>query len=106
VELDLELEDRLAEPIDVATYYVVAEALTNAAKHADASLIRVTGDARDGVLHVCVQDDGKGGASPARGSGLVGITDRIEALGGTLVLRSLPGAGTSVELALPITDRA
>jgi signal transduction histidine kinase len=106
VELQLDLESRLAEPIEVATYYVVAEAMTNAAKHANASLVRVTGDARDGVLRVRVQDDGSGGASPARGSGLIGLIDRVEALGGTLMLRSPPGAGTSVELALPIATDA
>jgi len=106
VELHLDLESRLSEPIEVATYYVVAEALTNAAKHAEASLIQVTGQVRDGVLQVGVQDDGRGGASMSSGSGLVGIVDRVEALGGTLVLSSPPGAGTSVELALPVGDRA
>jgi signal transduction histidine kinase len=106
LELELDRQSRLAEPIEVATYYVVAEALTNAAKHADASLVKVTGDARDGVLRVRVQDDGRGGASPARGSGLVGIVDRVEALGGKLMLRSPPGAGTSVELVLPIATKA
>jgi signal transduction histidine kinase len=103
VELELEVASRLAEPIEVAAYFAVAEALTNAAKHAEAALVRVTGTARDGVLRVCVQDDGRGGASPARGSGLVGITDRVEALGGTLALHSPPGSGTSVELALPLS---
>jgi signal transduction histidine kinase len=105
VELHLDLESRLSEPIEVATYYVVAEALTNAAKHAEASLIRVTGQVRDGVLQVGVQDDGRGGASTVRGSGLVGILDRVEALGGTLLFSSPPGAGTSIELSLPIGDR-
>jgi len=103
VELELDVGPRLSEQVEVATYYVVAEALTNAAKHAGASLIRVTGTVRDGVLRVGVRDDGRGGASPGRGSGLVGITDRVEALGGTLVLRSPPGVGTSVELSLPLT---
>jgi signal transduction histidine kinase len=103
VEVELEVASRLAEQVEVATYYVVAEALTNAAKHAEASLIRVTGTVRDGVLRVNVRDDGRGGASPAGGSGLVGITDRVEALGGTLVLSSPPGAGTSVELTLPLS---
>ena len=106
VELHLDFESRLSEPVEVATYYVVAEALTNAAKHAEASLIRVTGQVREGVLQVGVRDDGRGGASTARGSGLVGIVDRVEALGGTLVLSSPPGAGTSVELVLPVGDRA
>jgi len=102
VELQLELESRFAEPVEVATYYVVAEALTNAAKHAEASLVRITGGVRDGVLRVQVQDDGRGGARTAGGSGLLGLLDRVEALDGTLLLHSPPGAGTSVELALPI----
>jgi signal transduction histidine kinase len=102
VELQLELESRFAEPVEVATYYVVAEALTNAAKHAEASLVRITGGVRDGVLRVQVQDDGRGGARTAGGSGLLGLLDRVEALDGTLLLHSPPGGGTSVELALPI----
>jgi signal transduction histidine kinase len=103
VELQVTVESRLSESVEVATYYVVAEALTNAAKHADAALIRVTGQVRGGVLQVRVQDDGRGGAAPAGGSGLVGLVDRVEALGGTLVLTSPPGAGTSVELTLPLS---
>ncbi len=106
VELHLQVESRLSEPVEVATYYVVAEALTNAAKHAEASLIRITGQVRDAVLRVRVADDGRGGASAARGSGLVGLLDRVEALGGTLVLSSPPGAGTCLELSLPIGERA
>jgi signal transduction histidine kinase len=102
VELQVAVESRLSEPVEVATYYVVAEALTNAAKHSDAALIRVTGQVSGGVLQVRVQDDGRGGAAPAVGSGLVGLVDRVEALGGTLVLSSPPGLGTSVELTLPI----
>jgi len=105
VALQLDLESRFTERMEVATYYVVAEALTNAAKHADASLVRITGRVRDGVLQVSVQDDGRGGASTARGSGLVGLLDRVEALGGTLLLSSPPGGGTSLELALPVGDR-
>jgi signal transduction histidine kinase len=105
VELHVDLQARFAEPVEVATYYVVAEALTNAAKHADASLVRITGRVRDGVLEVQVQDDGRGGASTAGGSGLLGLLDRVEALDGTLLVNSPPGAGTSVELALPIDSR-
>lgn len=104
VELHLDLESRLTERVEVATYYVVAEALTNAAKHADATLVRITGRVREGVLEVSVQDDGRGGASAARGSGLVGLLDRVEALGGTLLLSSSPGEGTSLELVLPVGD--
>jgi signal transduction histidine kinase len=102
VELELELRRRLVEPVEVATYYVVAEALTNVAKHAEASFVRVAGKVRDGILRVRIQDDGRGGASSAHGSGLVGITDRVEALGGTLEVRSPSGSGTSVELSLPV----
>jgi signal transduction histidine kinase len=69
VEVDVGLETRLAEPVEVAAYYVVAEALTNAAKHAHASGVRVEVQARPGRLHLSVRDDGVGGADPARGSG-------------------------------------
>jgi signal transduction histidine kinase len=102
VELDLHLESRLPEPIEVAAYYVVAEALANAAKHAHASVVRVGALIRDGRLHVSVRDDGVGGADPARGSGLIGLTDRVEALGGTLTLDSPAGHGTSLQVDLPI----
>jgi PAS domain S-box-containing protein len=103
VELDVRAQERLPEPIEVAAYYVVAEALTNAAKHANASVVRVEAEVLDGDLRVTVQDDGVGGASPARGSGLVGLTDRVEALGGTLTLDSPPAAGTTVRIDLPLS---
>jgi signal transduction histidine kinase len=86
-------------------YYVVAESLTNAAKHAHASVIDVEVHARAGVLHVTVRDDGRGGADASRGSGLVGITDRIETLGGLFSLESPPGAGTRVAIAVPLAPR-
>ncbi|GAA3238818.1 HAMP domain-containing protein [Dactylosporangium siamense] len=103
VELDLRLEDRLPEPLEVAAYYVVAEALANAAKHSGASAIRVGASVRDGQLEVSVRDNGAGGAAPGRGSGLVGLADRIEALGGTFDLDSPPGHGTHLEVRLPLT---
>jgi signal transduction histidine kinase len=106
VELELDFPSRLAEPVEVATYFVVAESLTNAAKHADATLITITGTVRDGAVRVVVQDDGRGGAGADRGSGLIGIIDRVEALGGTLVVRSPAGAGTTIELALPVVAHA
>jgi signal transduction histidine kinase len=106
VELGLRAEIGLPEPVEVAAYYVVAEALANAAKHARASVIHVDADADpDGnALRLCVRDDGAGGADPARGSGLVGLKDRVEALGGTLTLHSPPGAGTALRVELPLAD--
>jgi PAS domain S-box-containing protein len=102
VELDVRSEQRLPEPVEVAAYYVVAEALTNAAKHAQASLVSVEADVLDGDLHVSIQDDGVGGANPAGGSGLVGLADRVEALGGRLALHSPPGGGTTLRIDLPL----
>jgi signal transduction histidine kinase len=102
VELDVRTQERLPEPVEVAAYYVVAEALTNAAKHSHASLVRIEADVLDGDLRVSVQDDGVGGADAARGSGLVGLTDRVEALGGKLTLHSPPGGGTTLRFDLPL----
>ena len=103
VELDVRMQARLAEPVEVAAYYVVAEALTNAAKHAHASFVSVEADVIDGDLHVSVHDNGVGGANPARGSGLVGLADRVEALGGKLTLDSPSTGGTTLHLDLPLT---
>ncbi len=105
VELDVRAQERLPEPVEVAAYYVVAEALTNAAKHAQASFVRVEAAVTDGDLRVSVQDDGVGGADPARGSGLVGLTDRVEALGGKLTVRSPPAGGTTLNVDLPLSSR-
>jgi signal transduction histidine kinase len=96
---------RLPEPIEVAASYVVSEALTNAARYARASVVRVAVKARGRLLRIAVRDDGVGGADPARGSGLLGLKDRAEAIGGTLSLQSLPGAGTSLHVQLPLDDR-
>jgi signal transduction histidine kinase len=82
VELQVGMEARLPEPVEVAAYYVVAKALTNVAKHAQASVAEVAARARDGRLHRSVRDDGVGGAAPGGGSGLVGQADGVEALGG------------------------
>jgi signal transduction histidine kinase len=86
----------------VAAYYVVAEALTNVAKHAGASVVRVDVDAEDGLVRLDICDDGVGGADPARGSGLVGLKDRVEAAGGSLRVESRPGQGTRLLAELPI----
>jgi signal transduction histidine kinase len=102
VRLDVDIDGRLPEPVELAGYYVVAEALTNAAKHAAATVVDVQVAVRAGVLHVEVSDDGRGGADVTRGSGLVGLADRVEALGGRIALHSPPGKGTSLRIALPV----
>ena len=107
LELDLDLDGRLEEPIEVAAYYVISEALTNTAKHAQASRAQVRVETRDDTLEVTIRDDGAGGADPAGGSGLIGLADRVEALGGTLEISSPRGEGTSLHVSLPLgTPRA
>jgi signal transduction histidine kinase len=103
VDLAVRIDGRLPEPVEEAAYYVVSEALTNAAKHADASAVHVEVDATaDGhsVLRVCVHDDGRGGADFTRGSGLVGLKDRVEALGGRFSVQSPVGGGTRLDATL------
>ena len=102
VVLDVRLPEGLAESLEVAAYYFVAETLTNTTKHAGASRIAVTVELRDGFVWISVQDDGVGGADPARGSGLVGLRDRVEAFGGTMTLDSPAGEGTTLVAHLPL----
>jgi signal transduction histidine kinase len=102
VELDVRVSGRLPEPVEIAAYYVVSEALTNTAKHARATVARVTLEAENRVLHVIVRDDGLGGADSARGSGLLGLKDRAESIGGKIFLQSPRGAGTWIHVELPI----
>ncbi len=102
VELDAAAMARLPEPIEVAAYYVVSEALTNATKHARASVVRVAVEERDDSLRLSIRDDGVGGADPARGSGLTGLRDRVEALGGSIEVSSPPGEGTLILVQLPL----
>ena len=107
--LPIELEaptERLAPAVEAAAYYVVAEALTNVAKYAQASsaVVRVTRD--NGVLAISVCDDGVGGADPANGSGLRGLVDRVSALDGTLAVDSQPGSGTTVRAEIPLYEGA
>ena len=104
VNLQVRIDDWLDEGIEVAAYYVVSEALANTAKHADASMAGVTVEARDGILDLVIDDDGVGGADPAQGSGLVGLSDRVEALGGTISIVSPSGAGTSVHAEFPVAS--
>jgi signal transduction histidine kinase len=102
VDLDLELEHRLPQQVEVAAYYVVAEALTNVAKYARASLVKVNVHASDSAVELAVRDDGVGGADPSRGSGLIGLKDRVEALGGTMQVDGGFGKGTSILARIPI----
>jgi signal transduction histidine kinase len=102
VELEVAVIGRLPEPIEVAAYYVVSEALTNATKHAHASVVWVAVGERDDRLHLSIRDDGAGGADPDRGSGLIGLRDRAEALGGSIQVSSPPGQGTLILVQLPL----
>jgi signal transduction histidine kinase len=106
VEVIVDSEERLPEPVEVAAYYVAAEALTNAAKHAGASRVWVTLERHDGLVRLRVSDDGAGGADPSTGSGLTGIRDRVEALGGSIAVQSPRGRGTVLDVALPVADAA
>ncbi len=93
---------RLPERVGVAAYYVVSEALTNAAKHARASVVHVDVDSSDSILGLVIHDDGVGGADLGRGSGLMGLSDRVEVLGGRLVIASPVGLGTALHVTIPI----
>ena len=102
VELVVDVPVRPPEPIEIGVYYVVAEALANAASHAHASLATVWVVADGATLRATVEDDGVGGADPAAGTGLVGLTDRVEALGGRFALESPRGEGTRISIELPL----
>ena len=106
VELITTSEERLPAPVEAAAYYVAAEALANIAKHAEASRARVTVELDDGLLRLGINDDGVGGANPSGGSGLTGLCDRVEALGGSLAIRSPRGQGTDLAVALPVASTA
>jgi signal transduction histidine kinase len=101
VELDVSCPVRLPERAEVAAYYVVSEALSNAAKHARASRVHVELKVDDAVVQVSIRDDGVGGADPDRGSGMIGLRDRVEALGGTIETTSPPGEGTHLLARIP-----
>ncbi|MEA2472217.1 MAG: hypothetical protein QOE06_132 [Thermoleophilaceae bacterium] len=101
VELDVGNVERLPQQVEVAAYYAVSEALANAAKHANASVVQVNLKMHGRTLRLSIRDDGAGGADPARGSGIVGLTDRVEALGGRLAVTSPPGGGTEITVDLP-----
>ena len=102
VDIELHSDRRLPQPVEVAAYYVVSEALTNAAKHANATLVHVDVEAEDSVVRLSIRDDGVGGADPAHGSGLIGLRDRVEAVSGTIEITSPAGSGTSLNVEIPI----
>jgi signal transduction histidine kinase len=101
VKVDLRTR-RAADPIAVAAYYVVSEALTNTMKHANASHAQVAVEEHDGQLRLCIRDDGVGGADSSHGSGLIGLHDRVQALGGSIEVHSPPGGGTAVLATFPL----
>jgi signal transduction histidine kinase len=101
VDLTLRTDGRIAEPIEIAAYFVASEALANAAKHSKASRIDVLLEHRERWLLLSIGDDGVGGADAARGSGLLGLSDRVEALGGSLRLTSRPAEGTQITAEFP-----
>jgi signal transduction histidine kinase len=104
VSLDVRVPERLPDQVEISAYYIVAEALTNAAKHSGASLITVSADVEqvDGALRVKVADDGVGGADFSGGTGLLGLKDRVDALGGQIDLHSPRGGGTTLHVVLPL----
>jgi signal transduction histidine kinase len=102
VELDIRIQERAPAPVEVAAYYVISEALTNTAKHAHASSAHVAVEKRDSRLRLSIRDDGDGGADPARGSGLIGLRDRVHALAGSIEVDSRPGEGTAIVAELPL----
>jgi signal transduction histidine kinase len=106
VDLDVSIEERLPEPVEVAAYYVVAEALTNAAKHAQASEVTVRAHTTDENLVVLISDDGIGGADSGNGSGLIGLKVRVEVLGGRMQVSSPIGVGTTLDITIPHTTES
>ena len=102
VELELRYQRRLPEHVEVAANYAVSEALTNAAKHAHASVVKIDVAEQDAILKLAIRDDGAGGADPSQGTGLAGLADRIEALGGRLEIVSPARSGTSLSIEIPV----
>jgi signal transduction histidine kinase len=94
-------EEELPQAVEAAAYYVIAEALANVIKYARATLVKVRVSCKNRLVVVEVSDDGVGGADPSAGSGLSGLSDRVEALGGTLAISSPPGLGTCVTATIP-----
>jgi signal transduction histidine kinase len=104
VKLDLRFDDRLPDRVEVAAYFTVSEALTNASKHANASRVWISLRVEDKTLYLSIRDDGAGGADSSRGSGLIGLKDRIEAVEGTIEIESPPGRGTKIDVEIPVPN--
>jgi signal transduction histidine kinase len=104
VEMRVHTKRRFPPRVEIASYYVVSEALTNTSKHARAENAEVIIEERDGTLRLCVKDDGAGGADFSRGSGLLGLRDRVEALGGAIKVSSPVGKGTTIFVSLPVSE--
>ena len=102
VTLSIRTRERMPEHVEVTAYYVVSEALANVAKHSKASAARVEVEVTSSVLRLDIRDNGVGGADSARGSGLIGLKDRVEAIGGTFTVKSRHGDGTQLLIELPI----
>jgi signal transduction histidine kinase len=102
VNLDVAVGRRLPEPVEVAAYYVMAEALTNTAKYAHATQVNACAKTKGANLCLSIQDDGIGGADIRKGSGLIGLKDRVEALGGHMQIMSPPDGGTALHIAIPV----
>jgi signal transduction histidine kinase len=102
IEVDVSLDERLPAPVEAAAYYIASEALTNVAKHAHANVVELIAAHDNGALTLEVRDDGIGGVDAGRGSGILGLTDRVEALGGTISISSPPRGGTTLSVRLPI----
>jgi signal transduction histidine kinase len=102
VELDLAIDRRLPDPVEIGAYYIVAESLTNTAKHARASHVEVCANSGDDILDLSIRDDGIGGADMGNGSGLIGLKDRAEALNGRLTITSPFGGGTLLHVTIPL----
>jgi PAS domain S-box-containing protein len=104
VELDTDIDHRLPERVEVAAYYIASEALTNVVKHAHASVVRIAIGEQNGAIRLSIRDNGIGGVERSRGSGIVGLQDRVEALGGRITIDSVPGNGTLLVATLPVED--
>jgi signal transduction histidine kinase len=102
VTLHVHTEARYPAPVELTAFYVVSEALTNTIKHANASWVEVIVEDRDTALVVSIRDDGSGGADPRSGSGLIGLRDRVEAIGGSMQITSPVAGGTTIHISLPI----
>jgi PAS domain S-box-containing protein len=106
VQLDLRGDLRLPRHVEVGTYYVVSEALTNVIKHAHATVVMIELETHHSTMRLAIRDDGIGGADPSQGSGLVGLSDRVEALGGTLTVTSPAGSGTTLRIEIPLDSQS